>query len=73
MRVRASRSWARPAPRSEFFYLIGRAADRPPPSTTKYSQAFIGVPGGALDLGGTRAIGTSAMADDGVPRFAEIP
>ena len=29
MRVRASRSWARPAPRSEFFYLVGRAADRP--------------------------------------------
>ena len=29
VRVRASRSWARPAPRSEFFYLIGRAADRP--------------------------------------------
>ena len=38
-----------------------------------YSQAFIGVPGGALDLGGTRTIGTSAMADDRVPRFAEIP
>ena len=29
VRVRASRSWARPAPRSEFFYLIGRAANRP--------------------------------------------
>ena len=29
VRVQASRSWARPAPRSEFFYLIGRAADRP--------------------------------------------
>ena len=30
VRVRASRSWARPAPRSEFFYLLGRAANRPP-------------------------------------------
>ena len=29
MRVRASRSWACPSPRSEFFYLIGRAANRP--------------------------------------------
>ena len=29
VRVRASRSWARPAPRSEFFYLLGRAANRP--------------------------------------------
>ena len=29
VRVRASRSWARPAPRSEFFYLVGRAANRP--------------------------------------------
>ena len=29
VRVRASRSWARPAPRSELFYLIGRAPNRP--------------------------------------------
>jgi hypothetical protein len=29
VRVRASRSWARPAPRSEFFYWLGRAANRP--------------------------------------------
>ena len=29
VRVRASRSWARPAPRSEFFYLTGRAANSP--------------------------------------------
>ena len=29
VRVRASRSWAHPAPCSEFFYLIGRAANRP--------------------------------------------
>ena len=29
VRVQASRSWARPAPRSEFFYLLGRAEDRP--------------------------------------------
>ena len=31
VRVRASRSWARPAPRSELFYLLGRAANRPSP------------------------------------------
>ena len=42
-------------------------------STTKYFQAFMGVLGGALDLRGMLAIGTSAMADDGVPWFAEIP
>ena len=29
VRVRSLRSWARPAPRSEFFYWIGRARDRP--------------------------------------------
>ena len=56
-----------------FLKSANRNAATQPPSTTKYSQAFIGVPGGALDLGGTRTIGTSAMADDGVSRFAEIP
>ena len=50
-----------------------RNAAARPPSTTKYSQVFIGVPGGALDLGGVLTIGTSAMADGRVPRFAEIP
>ena len=29
MRVRASPSWARPAPGSKFFYWVGRAANRP--------------------------------------------
>ena len=56
-----------------FLKSANKNAAVPSPSTTKYFQASIGVPGGALDLGGTRAIGTSAMADDGVPRFAEIP
>ena len=56
-----------------FLKSANRNAAAQPSSTTKYSQVFIGVPGGALDLGGVLAIGTSAMADDRVPRFAEIP
>ena len=56
-----------------FLKSTNRNAATQPPSTTKYSQAFIGVPGGALNLGGMCAIGTSAMADDRVPQFAEIP
>ena len=56
-----------------FLKSVDRNAAAQPPSTTKYSQVFIGVPGGALDLGGVLAIGTSAMADGQVPWFAEIP
>ena len=55
-----------------FLKSANRNAAAQPSSTTKYSQVFIGVPGGALDLGGVLAIGTSAMADGRVPRFAEI-
>ena len=55
---------------SPHFFLnsANRNAATPPPSTTKYFQAVIGVgPGGALDLGDVITIGTSAMANDGVP------
>ena len=56
-----------------FLKSANRNAAAQPPSKTKYSQVFIGVPGSALDLGGVIAIGRSAMADGRVPRFAEIP
>ena len=44
VRVRASRSWARPAPRSEFFYWLGRAANRPAPvrRTAQEEPAAVG-------------------------------
>ena len=43
VRVRASHSWARPAPRSEFFYWVGRAANRPyqQTPTTHRSPRFV--------------------------------
>ena len=56
-----------------FLKSANKNAAVPSPSTTKYFQASMGVLGGALDLGGVLAIGTSAMANGRVPRFAEIP
>ena len=59
---------------SPHFFLksANKNAAAPSPGTTKYFQAFMGALGGALDLRVMLAIGTSAMADDGVPRFAKI-
>ena len=51
VRVRASRSWARPAPRSEFFYWLGRAANRPmgPPGRKNYGRCDFPTPQGIFN------------------------